>query len=72
MLLIDKNLRYGFNRFTHGFFQVGFADAFCVNINVAIVKIIALIAQLFRQLFGANALGAAWTTKNYRKHSLSP
>ena len=72
MFLVDENLRYGFNRFADGFFQVSFADAFDVNIHVTVVKIITLVGQFFGQLLGANTVRAAWTTKNNGKHCFSP
>lgn len=63
MFLVDENLRHGFNRFANGFFQVSFADAFGMNIHVAVVEIITLVGQFFCQFFSANAVRAAWTTK---------
>jgi hypothetical protein len=68
VFLIEENLRYGFNRFTDGFFQIGFGDAFRVDIHVAEVEIIALFGQFFSQLFRAHTVRAPWTTKNYCKH----
>ncbi|CAH0305716.1 hypothetical protein SRABI106_03893 [Rahnella aquatilis] len=68
MFLIEENLRNGFYRFTHGFFQVGFSDAFRVNIDVAEVEIITFFSQFFSQLFSAYAIRTARTPKNYCKH----
>jgi hypothetical protein len=42
VFLIEEDLRDGFNRLTDGFFQIGFRDAFRVDIHVAEVEIIAL------------------------------
>ncbi len=53
------------------FFQVSFADAFGMNIHVAVVEIITLVGQFFCQFFSANAVRAAWTTKNNGKHCFS-
>ena len=72
MFLIDKNLRNGINLFAYGLFQVALADAFGVNINVAVVEVIAFIGQFLCQLFGANTLRATRTTKNNGKHTFSP
>lgn len=54
------------------FFPVSFADAFGMNIHVAVVEIITLVGQFFCQFFSANAVRAAWTTKNNGKHCFSP
>ena len=68
VFLIEENLRYGFNRFTHGFFQIGFADPLRVDIDITEVKIITLFGQFLSQLFRAHTVRAPWTTKNYCKH----
>ncbi|SAF72279.1 Uncharacterised protein [Enterobacter cloacae] len=68
MFLIEEDLRHGFNRFTHGFFQIGFADAFRVDIHVTEVEIITFFSQFLSQLFRAHTVRASWTTKNYCKH----
>ncbi len=59
VFLVDENLRHGFNRFANGFFQSSFADAFGMNIHVAVVEIITLVGQFFCQFFSANAVRAA-------------
>jgi hypothetical protein len=68
VFLIEENLRHGFNRFTDGFFQIGFADAFRVDIHIAEVEVIALFGQFLSQFFCAHTVRASWTTKNYCKH----
>ena len=68
VVLIEEDLRYGFNRLTDSFFQIGFGDAFRVDVHIAEVEVIALFGQFLSQLFRAHTVRAPWTTKNYCKH----
>ena len=44
VLLIQEDLRHGFNRFADGF-QIGLGDAFRVDVNVTEVEIVAFFSQ---------------------------
>lgn len=71
VFLIEEDLRHGFNRFTHSFFQIGFSDAFRVDIHVTEVEIITFFSQFLCQLFRAYTVRASWTTKITANISLS-
>ncbi len=75
VFLIEEDLRHGFNRFTHGFFQIGFSDAFRVDIHITEVEIITLFSQFLCQFFRAaaywgNACGPALPASDARAVSL--
>lgn len=71
VFLIEEDLRHGFNRFTHSFFQIGFSDAFRVDIHVTEVEIITFFSQFFCQLFRAYTVRASGRPKITANISLS-
>ncbi|STQ44912.1 Uncharacterised protein [Ewingella americana] len=48
---VDEDLWNSLNRLTDRFFQIGFRDAFSVDINVTEIEIITFFSQFFSQLF---------------------
>ncbi|GEM_PF-4970852 len=59
VLLIEEDLRHGFNRLANGLFQIGFGDPFRMNIDIAIAKVVTLGAQFICKFFCAYAVGTA-------------
>ncbi len=70
--LIEEDLRHGFNRFTHGFFQIGFSDAFRVDIHITEVEIITLFSQFLCQFFRAHTVRASLDDQKLLQTFLSP
>ena len=71
VFLIEEDLWDGFNRLTDCFFQIGFGDAFRVDVHIAEIEVIAFCGQFLCQLFCAHTVGAPWTTVITANISLS-